>query len=157
MDPVTLATAAVTLLVPFFKRLGEKALDRAGGDLADAAEAKVEALYERIKAKLVGDDYNGALLQGVEADPDSPNRRANLQGALVEQLQQDEGFKAALERLVTEAQAAGAMVSIQASNTGAVAGRDFRQEVHGKGANIGRDQINYGRSSASPPSDWTAP
>jgi hypothetical protein len=142
MDPVTLATAAVGLLVPFFKRLTEKVLDRAGSDLADAAEAKVEALYERVKAKFTGDDYTAALLQGAEANPDSPSRQANLQSALVEQLEEDEGFKVALERLVTDAEAAGA-VQIEATDTGAVAGRDFHQTAQGGGTNIGRDQISY--------------
>jgi hypothetical protein len=148
MDPVTLAAATVGLLVPFFKRLGEKVLDRAGSDLADVAAAKVEALYERVKAKLTGDDYNAALLKGVQADPDSSSKQANLQTVLVDQVQQDDGFRTALERLVAEAEAAGA-VRIQASNTGAVAGRDFIQR--GSGTNIGRDQVNYGDSPTERP------
>ena len=150
MDPVTLAAAAVGLLVPFFKRVGEHVLDRAGSDLADAAASKVEALYERVKAKLSGDDYNATLLKGAEANPDSPSRQANLQGVLVEQIEQDKGFKAALERLVADAEAAGA-VTIQATDAGAVAGRDFHMTAEGGGTNIGRDQVNYARPTSPPP------
>jgi hypothetical protein len=80
-DPVSLAAAAIGLLVPFLKKLGHKTLERVSDDLADAADAYVQGLYERVKAKLVGDEYTAGLLKGVEAQPDNQARQANLQTA----------------------------------------------------------------------------
>lgn len=149
MDPVTLAGLAVGLLVPFVKKLGEKVADRISDGLADAADGKVRALYEQVRAKLAKDRYTAELLEGVEAEPDSGLRRTNLEATLAEELGKDEGFASAVEQLVAEAQQAGAVVvPIQAGDTGAIAGRDFVQRG---GTNIGRDQVNYGTSPPVPP------
>jgi hypothetical protein len=83
----------------------------------------VKALYERLRAKLVSGSYQRALLEGVEAEPDNPDRQEILKAELAKLLAQDEQLASELERLVKEAKRAGG-VQITATDVGVVAGRD---------------------------------
>lgn len=146
MDPVSLAVAAVELLIPFFRRVHDKVLDRFATDISDAVAAKAEVLYGRLRTALSGDPYDIALLEGARAEPDDQARLANLQAALVKRATEDDAFAAQLSELVAEAERSGA-VRIQVRDAGAFAGRDFNQVGV---TNIGRDQINH-PSSPEPP------
>jgi hypothetical protein len=149
VDPVSLAVGAVQLLVPFFRSLGDKLLGRVADDLSEAAAARVDALYERIKGALSPDPYDTALLEGAKAQPDDQTRQRNLQGVLVKYATEDDAFAADLAQLIAEAEDAGA-VKIQVQDSGAFAGRDFKQIGN---TNIGRDQINNPSPTIQPPSD----
>jgi hypothetical protein len=133
MEPVTLATAAIGLLVPFLKSFGGKVLERVG----DAASDRVFALYERIKRRLSGDDYDEQLLIGVEKDSESESRQRNLGDRLAELLANDPEFARDIKELVSSAREAGAPIT--AVNTGIVAGGNVVQGA-GKDA-VGRDKI----------------
>src|SRR5829696_3243867 len=108
MDPITLASAAVSLLAPYLGQLAGKVIDKAGDQLAESALPAVKRVYEAVKARLQPGSYAGNQLQGVEERPESQGRQQALQGALAEVLEEDAGFATELERLVTQArQAAG--------------------------------------------------
>jgi hypothetical protein len=157
MDPVALAAAAVALLAPYLQQAGGVLADRAGQAIADAALPKVKALYERIRAKLRSHSYQGALLDGVQEAPEDPGRQEILTAELAKIIGQDPQFAAELERLVSEAQAAGG-VRITASDAGVVAAGNVYQQAGGDvvgrdkigGDQVGRDKIGY---ATPPPSE----
>jgi hypothetical protein len=144
-DPMSLAGAAVGLMVLYLKKLAGRTVERVGDDLDDATDAKVQALYERVKAKLLGDEYAAGLFKGVEAQPDSQPRQVNLQTMLAETLERDQEFADAIAQLVQQIQQTK-VVTIQADDSGVVAGRDVHMRVDGGGSVIGRDQISHGTS-----------
>lgn len=144
-----LAAAAVALLVPFFKRLGGRLLGHAEEEAFEALRPRLEALYERVKAKLGSGTYEGVLLQGLEQEPDAAERQDNLTRAVAAAADADEEFRASLAELVEEAEAAGAAVLyVTAQDSGITAGGDV--DIQAGGNVSGRDQsINYG--SFEPP------
>jgi hypothetical protein len=139
VDPLSLAAAAVGLLVPLFRATADKFAERAGEVIADAALPKVKALYERVRARCVPGSYQGALLDGVEAEPDDPGRQEILKAELAKLLAQDKKFATDLQHLIDEAEQAGG-VRVTATDAGAVAGRDVNQRgryVAGRDLRIG--------------------
>jgi hypothetical protein len=123
MDSVSLANAAVALLGPYFAQTAGAFATRAGESIADATVPKVRAVYERLRARLTPDSYQGALLEGVQAQPDDPGRQEILKAELAKLLAQDPGFAAELADLVEQAERASG-VRIVATDAGVVAGRD---------------------------------
>jgi hypothetical protein len=144
MDPLSLAAAAVGLLVPYFRQAAGKIAERAGERLADSTLAGLRSLYERVRAGLVPGSYRGGLLEGVQAEPDDPGLQEVLKLELAKLIAADPQFAEELERLVAHAEQAGA-VRITASDSGMVAGRDVQQ--HGRYV-AGRDM-----AIGSPPSE----
>ncbi len=138
IEPISLAAATVSLLVPLLQRLGGRVADRASDALADAAVPAVKRLYQTLKERLRPGSYAGNQLQGVEERPDSEGRQQALRTALAEELAADQELAAQVERLVDEARAAGA--HINARDAGVVAGRDVHQHgqyVAGRDLQIG--------------------
>jgi hypothetical protein len=154
VDPLSLAAAAIALLVPYFQQAAGAAAERTGEVLAESALPKVKALYEKLRTRLPRGGYRGALLDGVREEPDDTGRQEILTTELAKVLSEDHEFAAELAKLVDDAQAA-AGTRIKASDAGVVAGRDVRQlaggDVVGRdkvgGDKVGRDKIIY----ASPP------
>jgi hypothetical protein len=143
VDPLSLAAAAVGLLIPFFKPATDKVAERAGETIADAAIPRVKALFERVRARLAAaGGYQGALLEGVRQEPDDPGRQEVLKAELAKIIVQDQQFASELARLVSEIeQAVG--VQVTATDAGVVAGRDVHQHgqyVAGRDMTIGRPQ-----------------
>jgi hypothetical protein len=139
VDPLSLAAAAVGLLVPLFKPTADKLAERAGDAIADTALPKVKALYNRVRAKLAPGSYQGVLLDGVQAEPDDAGRQEILKAELAKLIAQDKEFAADLERLVEEAERAGG-VQITATDAGVVTGRDANlrgRYVSGRDMSIG--------------------
>ncbi|MCT9078534.1 hypothetical protein [Streptomyces fulvoviolaceus] len=99
--------------------------ERTADALSDSAFPKVQRLYQAVKNKLAPGSYSGNVLEGAEDRPDSESRRQALSAALAEELEDDPAFAAEVERLVAEAEGAGARVT--AVDSGATAGRDFIQ------------------------------
>lgn len=128
MEPLSLAAAVVALLVPFFNQAAGKVAERAGEAIADSALPTVRALYERLRTKLGAGTYEGALLDGVQDQPDDPDRQQSLKVSLAKLIAQDASLQADLERLVAEADVGG--IGITATDAGAVAGRDVLQKGH---------------------------
>jgi hypothetical protein len=123
VEPLSLAAAAVGLLVPFFKETAGKLAERASEAIAEAAVPSVKRLYEFVRAKLAPGSYQGALLDGVQVEPDDAGRQEILKAELAKLVAQDQQFATELARLVGEAQQAGG-VQIAATDAGVVAGRD---------------------------------
>jgi hypothetical protein len=123
MDPVSLASAVVALLGPYVAQAAGAAASKTGEVIAEAALPKVRALYERLQARLAPGTYQRALLEGVEAEPDSQGRQEILRTELAKLLAEDAGFAAELEDLIGQAERAGG-VHIAATDVGVVAGRD---------------------------------
>jgi hypothetical protein len=154
MDPLSLATAVVAFLVPYFQQTAGVIAERAGEGIAESALPKVKALYERVRAKFVPGGYERALLDGVKQEPGDAGRQAILKAELAKVIGQDREFAAEVARLVGEVQTAVG-VQIRASDAGVVAGGDVHQwaggDVVGRdkigGDQVGRDKISY----ASPP------
>ena len=131
MDPVSLATAAISILAPALQQVGTHVAGRLSEQVGDA----VRSLYERIKAKLAGDPEEAAVLEAVEAAPEDTHRLAKLQAVLAGVIAKDESFAASLERLVEAATAASPQFNVH--DSGVVAGGNVTQE----GMNVaGRDQ-----------------
>jgi hypothetical protein len=130
MDPITLAGAAVGLLVPYLQKLAGKVADQATEQLSEAALPAVKRVYQAVKARLHPGSYAGNQLAGVEEKPDSPTRQQALQGALAEVLVEDEGFAAELERLVAVARkAAGWQAQVGKVEGTAAFGGDVHQQA----------------------------
>jgi hypothetical protein len=139
MDPVTLAAAAVGLLAPFLRSIGDTVAGEASETLSDAAVPVVKRLFKALKERLVPGSYSGNQLDGVEEKPDSATRRQALRDALAEEIAADPAFAAEVEALVTEADAAGG-VQVTATDAGVVAGGDVHQRgryVAGRDMTIG--------------------
>ena len=135
VDPAAIAIAAVKVLGPFFKRLAEKVTD-----------AATERLAEAVAAKLPAGTYAGAVLQGVEEEPDDPDRQQALRAALVTAMKEDPGFAESLEGLLEEIPE-GRQIMIQATDSGAVAGGNFTQT----GTNVAGRDLTIGNPPGEPP------
>jgi hypothetical protein len=139
MDPITLAAAAVSMLVPFLVRVGGHVVDRSSEKLGDAAMEKLTELYEAFRARFRNDSYATALLRGVEDEPASTSRQQALELLIRDVVAQDQAFAQQLERLVHEAEAVGG-TQLLVRDAGAVAGRDVYQRGHyvaGRDLNLG--------------------
>jgi hypothetical protein len=139
VDPTSLAAAAVAVLGPYLAQAASGFAKRTGETIADGAVPAVKALYERLRSRLSPGSYQGALLDGVEAEPDDPGRQEILKAELAKLLEQDKRFAAELEGLVEAAERAGG-AQITATGAGVVAGRDVNLRgnyVAGKNMYIG--------------------
>lgn len=140
MDPVSLAAAAVGLLAPFLQRIGEKTAEEVSQTLSEEAVPALKRLFNGLKNRLRPGSYAGNQLEGVEERPDSAPRQEALRDALVEEFEADPAFAAEVESLVKEAEAAGGVRVITATDAGVVAGGDVHQQgryVAGRDMTIG--------------------
>jgi hypothetical protein len=99
MDPTTLATTAVTALVPFFTEAGKEVAKRAGG----AAIETTTRLYTFLKKKLTSPGASEALTE-LEKTPNDEDARTMLHLKLKKLLTDDPQLRdelAALLRTLT--------------------------------------------------------
>jgi len=137
MDPILIATTAVSLLVPFFQRVGGHLAERIGQDLGDAAMGRLDRLYDAVRSRLTGDRIAVGVLEKVREQPDSERDQGALQLALAQAIEADPSFGEALAELIEEAKAAGGPNLARVSDAGAVA---IGGNVNMKGTNVaGRD------------------
>jgi hypothetical protein len=145
VDP---AAAAVALLVPYLGQLGGHLAGRVATELTEAVMARLDHLYDRIKARFAGDRAAGRALQRLEERPQDQLRQASLHDVLAEAVEADPRFAAELTEMVGKIQAMAptlAMTQVNVSESGATAlGGDVRMS----GETVaGRDiTINAGRS-----------
>jgi hypothetical protein len=109
MDPLTIATSVVNLLIPYLSKAAESLTDKA----ANAAWEKLEALFAAVKAKLSGNAYAEETLKRAKEEPQSKSRQAALVGVLEEQIEHDTTFAETLRRLLSEAKDSGAESIVQ--------------------------------------------
>src|SRR6266508_5963766 len=89
MDPASLAAIVVGLVASHLQRLGGRIVGRVTDDVAEAAEARIERLYDTLKARLRPGSYEAGQLEGVAAKPGSRGRQQALESALAEYLVAD--------------------------------------------------------------------
>jgi hypothetical protein len=109
MDPLTIATTVVNLLIPYLSKAAESLADKA----ANAAWEKLEGLYRTVKKRLTGNAYAEETLKRVSDEPQSTSRQAALVGVLEEQIEQDSAFAETLQKLIHEAKESGVETIIQ--------------------------------------------
>ncbi len=126
MDP---AAAAVALLVPYLGHIGGHLVGRVATELTEAVMARLDRLYDRVKAKFVGDRTGQRALQRLEERPDDQLRQASLQDVLAETLEGDPRFAAELTAMIRDIRALApnlTQVNINESGATAVGGGDVR-------------------------------
>jgi len=106
MDPVTIATLAVTLLVPYVK----KAAEEFAGEAGKAVFNKVGALFAVLKQHVGGDTAGRDTISRFEESPE--RYRPFLEDVLKEKLDADEKFRSEVARLLAEIRDAGPDVKI---------------------------------------------
>jgi hypothetical protein len=119
MDPVMLATAAITVIRPFLSKFTDAVTSKAADTATDSAGAGATALYRAIRKRLARDSYHQAILQGAEVQPDSEDRIDTLSRTLASILKADPEFANAIADLVGQT-----TPGFTVSDSGAVAGRD---------------------------------
>ena len=107
MDPVALATAAVTAILPYLLGLGGKAAE-------EGAKSGGKAAFDWVKGKLTSASGREAVAD-VEKTPDAEENRLALQAALVKALKADPAAAAELAKLLP-AGAIGQTVNITGDN-----------------------------------------
>ena len=96
MDPVTLATSVVGILMPYLIKGGETIAKKA----VDATFEKAGQLYQTLKQKFSNDPYAKETLKRVEEDPNSEARQAALTGVLEEKIKSDPALASELEQFL---------------------------------------------------------
>jgi hypothetical protein len=137
MDPTTLATTVVGLIVLYLRQVGERVVGTLADRGASATQGIIERLYQALKGHLRPGSYEAGQLEGVEAKPDNPGRQQALAATLAEFLAQHPDVAVELEGLVAQAEQAGAHV--QAIGSGITAGGNINIEASGD--ITGRDRI----------------
>jgi hypothetical protein len=96
MDPVTLATAAVTILAPYAKDAGKELVKTVG----EIGFEKAKSLLGWLKQKFAGDPSAIKDLSRFETDPDK--FEPGLETTIKEKAEQDPQFAAELKKRVDE-------------------------------------------------------
>jgi hypothetical protein len=96
MDPVTIATAALTVLAPYVKNAGRELVKTVGEVALDQAKG----LLGWLKGHFAGDPVATKDLSRFEADPDK--FESGLQSTIEEKAQADPAFAAELKKRLDE-------------------------------------------------------
>jgi hypothetical protein len=121
MDPISLATSAVALLIPFIIQMGGRVAEHMGDALARSGQTVVERLYQRVRARVTGEPYAEQALQRLEQQPDNDRRRRAFEDALADLLQAEPSFAEDIQRLVEDAGHATRTNYTQITDAGTVA------------------------------------
>ena len=114
MDPGSLATAAMGLLLPHLKNAGEKAVEKLGEKLPDAVGKLWTAIFEKFKGK----DTEEAVGELV-AQPEDQQVQTAVTYQLKKALEKDSTFLSELEQLLKVAkETSGTIIN---TGSGAVA------------------------------------
>jgi hypothetical protein len=100
MDPVQLATMAVTLIAPYLTEAGKAAAAKAG----EAAGQQVDAILSAIRRRFVsdGDTYAQQTLERLEQQPEAEGRKRALADVVAEKAA-DPSFAKELAELLQKA------------------------------------------------------
>jgi hypothetical protein len=96
MDPVTIATAALTVLAPYAKNAGRELVKTVGEVALDQAKGMLTWL----KGRFAGDPVAASDLSRFEADPD--NFEPGLKATIQQKVKADPAFAAELKKRVDE-------------------------------------------------------
>jgi len=118
MDPLTLATTAVTVLSPYLTKAGEKAVEEVGKKLPD----QIGHMWRAITAKFAGKPAAEEAAKDLVATPDDRDNQAAFRKELRKVLETDTTFAVEFEHLLSSAQRE-AGDTIYNTGSGAVATR----------------------------------
>jgi hypothetical protein len=108
----TIASAAVSLLVPYLKSFGEGLAKKAGEEIGtksgETAWSKAKRLYETVKAKLSAKPDTARAINALEKSPDDGDTQAAVRFQLKDIMATDESFARELANILKEASEAGA-------------------------------------------------
>jgi hypothetical protein len=114
MDAVAIASiagAAVSLIVPFIKNIGEsmtkKAGEAIGTKIGDSAWAKAKQLHDTVKAKLCSQPDSMKVISALEKTPDDADAQAAVRFHLKQLMILDENFARELAVMLREASETG--------------------------------------------------
>jgi hypothetical protein len=141
MDPGSLAGAAVSLLVPYLERVGNRAAEELADDLSEDAVPALKRLFGLVRDRVSGDKYAANQLTGLEERPRREGRQQALTNALTETLKDDSAFASELELLVSEAHARLGVNVTVSQVEGPVA---VRGSVHQQGRNVAGHDLLLG-------------
>lgn len=138
MDVGTLASGAVSLLVPYLVKAGKTISNKIGEDTGNMVDKKIETIYEGIKKKFIGKDYASQTIKRLEEKPEDEDRQNAMKGVLKEVLTEDIQFQKMLIQLLAEAKKEGGGNIIKIHESGAIATGGSEINIKGKYAS-GRD------------------
>lgn len=108
----TLASAAVSLLAPYLKSMGEALAKKAGEEIGKEAGStawdKAKDLYEAIRAKFSAQPSAVEALDNLAVSPGDVDRQAAVRNQLKKIMTSDEHFAKELANILKEAADAGA-------------------------------------------------
>ena len=96
MDPLTLATAALTILSPYAKDTGKELVKTIG----EIGFEKAKGLFTWLKQKFSGDPSASKDFSRFEADPDT--FEPSLKATIKEKVEQDPDFAVELQKRIDE-------------------------------------------------------
>ncbi|HEX6674585.1 MAG TPA: hypothetical protein VF486_06125 [Actinomycetes bacterium] len=148
LDPATLASQALPLVVAYLRHVGGRFADRVAGDLDDVVVGKLTAIYERVKAKLAGESFAGRALERLEQEPENARRQGAFEDALAEVVDRDPSFAAVLAGLLEEARRAAGptLTRIEASGATSIHGDVTLggTNVAGRDLHVGEQRLGAG-------------
>src|SRR6266545_7344884 len=105
-DPAMLASQALPFLLTYLRHVGGRLADHVAGDLDDLVVGKLTAVYDRVRAKVIGESFAGQALERLEQEPENPRRQGAFEDALAEVVDQDPSFAAVMAGLLEDARRA---------------------------------------------------
>jgi hypothetical protein len=129
VDPVSLAAAAVPIVLAWLRKVGGGVVDDVVESTSAATAAKLKQIFQAIKDRFAGDAFAEQALDRVGEDTESAPRQRTLEDVLAERLEKDPDFARVLEGLIGELSPAD-RASVVAINTGIVAAGDVTQSGH---------------------------
>ena len=136
-DPAMLASQALPFLLTYLRHVGGRLADHVAGDLDDLVVGKLTAVYDRVRAKVTGDSYAEQALERLEQEPENVRRQGAFEDALMEVMDRDPSFSAALAGLLEDARQAAGPTLTRIEHSGATS---IRGDLSLEGTNVaGRD------------------
>jgi len=144
MDPLTLATLAVAALARYAGRKAAGVAGRAGHDLDQAVDDRLDRLYATVRDRLAGDDRSERTLAALADQPDDQRRQGRLEATLEDTIAADPEFGARLAAILEDLARRPPAGGVVVQDAGAVAlGGNVTMEgrnVAGRDLTIGRDE-----------------
>lgn len=108
----TIASATVSLLVPYLKSIGEEFAKKIGEEIGsktgETAWSKAKLLCEKVKAKFSAKPETAKVMSAIEKVPDNTDTQAAMRFHLKDMMTADKNFARELADILKQASDAGA-------------------------------------------------
>jgi hypothetical protein len=108
----TIASATISLLVPYLKSMGEEFAKKIGEEIGsktgETAWSKAKLLCEKVKAKFSAKPETAKVMSALEKAPDDADTQAAVRFHLKDMMTADESFAKELAVILKQASDAGA-------------------------------------------------